>query len=106
MRRIGIALAAGGLLFAQVVGAQVSRPNPSPTPQVDPNVLAALPRPSAKPTCIDRSAGFVADPNGCVYMCSDGAFTLLAACSGAAFPTALSTATPAPTVTPTPNGNP
>lgn len=103
MRRL-IAPVAFTLFFASAALAQVSRPNPLPTPQVDANAVVGVPRPSASPNCQDGSVstnGFLGD--NCLYACASYTRKILAG-TGCVLPTsqATVTTTPTPTVTTTP----
>jgi len=84
-------------LGASTAEAQVSRPNPTVTPQLDTIGVGGggfgLPKPSAAPTCGNTDAKVYGDPTGCVYACSDGRVTILSGVT-CAFPTPLPTVTP------------
>lgn len=97
-----------------VAHAQVSRPHPSATPQVDPARKGmGVPRPSAAPTCGNLDEFFYGDLQGCIYACTDGRTTIVAGVTcvlptaaatvaTTATPTLTASATPTPTVTSTP----
>lgn len=111
MNRLRIAFLAFCVLMAQVAQAQVSRPNPSATPQPDPNKGVGVPHAVGTPACSDQSLFFFGDSTGrCIYACTDGKTTIVAgvACSlptvAATLP--IATATPTPTQTPTPTATP
>lgn len=102
MTRLFIAFV-GVLTLCSVASAQVSRPRPSATPQIDPARGMGVPQPSARPTCGNTNSFFYGDRNGCIYACSDGATTIVAGVT-CVFPT--SAATIAPTATPTVTATP
>lgn len=67
-------------------------------------LIAALPAPSAAPSCAANSAGMFSDPNGNVYACAGTSRVLVARAASPVFATATvsPTLTPTPTVTSTP----
>lgn len=93
MNRILCLTLVGLGLCATVVQAQVSRPNPVPTAQADKPRILGIPQPSAMPTCGNAAVGLYADPEGCVYACTDGQRTILAGTT-CVFPTPQATVTP------------
>ena len=90
----GILLLLTGLFLASSPAeAQISRPNPTATAKADPARILGVPQPSAMPTCGNAAVGLYADPNGCVYACTDGQRTILAGTT-CVFPTPQATVTP------------
>lgn len=99
MRRLSAALALA--LVASTANAQVSRPNPSATPQIDPSRLLGLPRPTVYPDCQTGAVGLHGSAQDrCIYACAQFTRHRLAG-AGCVVPTSLPTATVSPTPTQT-----
>lgn len=101
MRRLLAAVAV--CLVAATANAQVSRPNPTATPQVDTKGYGFPEFATPAPACVAGSNFCFADTTGCIYCCAGAARRLVAASEGScAMATGAPTATPTVTVTPTP----
>ena len=94
----------GAICCYDTAQAQVSRPNPTATPQADPAAGFGVPQPSAAPSCAAGGATLYGDLNGNIYACAGTSRVLVARGGAAVFATATATATvtPTPTVTATP----
>lgn len=91
-----VAAASLVLWLGGVAEAQISRPNPTATPQSDIAAGLGLPRPTTAPSCALGEAKLFADQNGCSYLCSTGRVSILGVVTGITclFPTPQPTATP------------
>lgn len=103
---IAFILAALFLSLALPVGAQVSRPNPSATPQPQRKGVGIAQIGTPVPTCAPNVDFLFADTAGCIYACAGTSRDLVAGNASCGFPTGALTATPTATATPTPTRTP